>query len=84
MKILLIGASGFIGPHVVRKLASEGHEPRAAGRIYNIAKLNAYSELEWVQRIGQVVTWEGRVVPVSKELMPQHLRVPYNTSSIGS
>ena len=55
--------------------------PRAAFRwvIYNLAELNSYSELEWVQRIGQVVNWQGRVVPVSKELMPQHLRVPYNS-----
>jgi nucleoside-diphosphate-sugar epimerase len=35
---------------------------RAEGREYNVAEPQAFSEAEWVRRIGQAVGWKGHVV----------------------
>jgi nucleoside-diphosphate-sugar epimerase len=50
-----------------------------AGRIYNVASDQQFSELEWAQRIGQVAGWKGSVVAMSKERIPGHLISPLNT-----
>jgi nucleoside-diphosphate-sugar epimerase len=50
--------------------------PRAAGRIYNVAEPTAYTEAEWVAKIGSVVGWHGKIVTVPQE----KLAVPFNTA----
>jgi len=55
-------------------------EDRAAGRIYNVGEPNALTELEWVRSIGQAAGWQGEVVVLPKERIPQHLSVPYDLS----
>jgi nucleoside-diphosphate-sugar epimerase len=52
---------------------------RSAGRIYNIASEQQFSELEWAQRIGQVAGWKGSVVAMPKDRVPPHLISPLNT-----
>ncbi len=52
---------------------------RSAGRIYNIASDQQFSELEWAQRIGNVAGWKGSVVAMPKERIPAHLILPLNT-----
>lgn len=39
-------------------------DERGAGRIYNVAEPVAFSEAEWVRRIGEVAGWRGEVVTV--------------------
>lgn len=51
---------------------------RSAGRIYNVASDQQFSELEWAQRIGQVAV-KGSVVALPKEQTPAHLITPLNT-----
>ncbi len=42
----------------------------AAGRVYNVAEPNAFTEAEWVAKIAAVVGWNGRVIAVPEAKMP--------------
>jgi uncharacterized protein YbjT (DUF2867 family) len=50
-------------------------DPRAAGRVYNVAEPTAYTELEWVARIAEAAGWGGGVVTAPRGRLP----VPFNT-----
>jgi nucleoside-diphosphate-sugar epimerase len=52
---------------------------RGAGRIYNVASEQQFSELEWAQKIGHVAGWKGSVVAMPKDRVPSHLISPLNT-----
>ena len=49
-----------------------------AGRVYNVAEPDPYTEAEWTAKIGRVVGWQGRVIAVPRHQAPQHLILPYN------
>lgn len=51
---------------------------RASGRIYNVGEPNAYSELEWAQRVAAVIGWPGEFLVRPAEQLPAHLRAPGN------
>jgi len=51
---------------------------QAAGRIYNIAAEQHFSELEWARKIGDAIGWKGSLVPVPADKTPAHLRMPLN------
>jgi len=53
---------------------------QAAGRIYNLAEERAFTEMEWAEEIGRIVRWKGKVVAVSDDQIPGHLRIPYNAA----
>ena len=50
MRVLLIGAYGFIGSAIARRLVAKGHEVRAFGRDIDFGARSA-PELEWVRAI---------------------------------
>jgi nucleoside-diphosphate-sugar epimerase len=50
----------------------------SAGRIYNVAEPDSYTEAEWTAKIGAVLGWQGRVIAVARHQAPQHLILPYN------
>ncbi|HTA72299.1 MAG TPA: NAD-dependent epimerase/dehydratase family protein [Bryobacteraceae bacterium] len=52
--------------------------PRAAGRIYNIAADQHFSELDWARKIGDAMGWKGSLVPVPADKTPAHLYMPVN------
>ena len=52
---------------------------RAVGKIYNIASEQQFTELEWMQKIGEVAGWKGSVVTLPKEQTPPHVLMPLNT-----
>jgi nucleoside-diphosphate-sugar epimerase len=52
---------------------------RAAGRIYDIASDQQFSELEWAQKIGEATGWKGSVLALPKDRIPGHLQSPLNT-----
>ena len=75
-------AANWLGPrgyveNVAAATALATAAPAAAGRIYNIAEKEAFSEADWVRTIGSVVHWNGAVRALSKDALPAHLRVPY-------
>ncbi|MBM2850793.1 MAG: NAD-dependent epimerase/dehydratase [Anaerolineales bacterium] len=43
---------------------------RAAGRIYNVAEVQALSGEEWVRHIALAAGWNGKIVVVPKGLLP--------------
>jgi nucleoside-diphosphate-sugar epimerase len=65
---------GYVGD-VAAAIALALTDPRAAGRVYNVAEPTACTEAEWVARIARVVGWPGKVVAVPRGRLP----VPFNT-----
>ncbi len=51
---------------------------RAAGRIYNVGETFTFTMSEWVDKIGQVAGWQGRVVFVPRGRLPEPLRRDIN------
>jgi nucleoside-diphosphate-sugar epimerase len=50
-------------------------DARAAGRIYNVAEPDPLTETEWIRAIGEVVGWNGDIVPVDAEKLPNAFSV---------
>jgi nucleoside-diphosphate-sugar epimerase len=55
-------------------------DDRAAGRIYNVAEPDVLTMTEWIQAIGDVAGWNGQVIPVPADQLPEHLRDTFNWS----
>jgi nucleoside-diphosphate-sugar epimerase len=64
--------------NVAHAIALAATSERAAGRVYNVADPDPYTEAEWTAKIGEVVSWPGRVVAVPRHQAPPHLVLPYN------
>jgi nucleoside-diphosphate-sugar epimerase len=73
------GPRGYV-ENVARGIALAATAPKAAGRIYNLAEAEAFTEIEWAERIGRIAAWTGSVLPVSPDLVPEHLKLPYNSA----
>jgi nucleoside-diphosphate-sugar epimerase len=50
----------------------------AAGRVYNVAEPEPFTEAEWAEKIGAILGWRGRLILVPKQHAPKHLVQPYN------
>jgi nucleoside-diphosphate-sugar epimerase len=61
---------------VAAAIARAIEDDRAAGRVYNVAERPAFTEADWVRRVGEVLGWRGRVetVPVGRIPVPQDFR----------
>src|SRR5262249_33474765 len=59
-------------------LAMENHQ--AAGCVYNVAEPTAYTEAEWVRRIGEAIGWEGEIAAIPDRDLPEPLRQPFDYS----
>jgi nucleoside-diphosphate-sugar epimerase len=78
MRVLAIGATGFIGPHVVRRLLRRGHDVAVLHRGRTSAGLP-----DGVQHVrgdrsalGDVAGWNGEVVTMPDGQLPEHLNTP--------
>lgn len=70
---------------VGRAIAAAVTDPRAAGRIYNVAEPDAPTEAEWIRRVAEALGWGGRLVVADDAALPevllpgipaeQHLRI---------
>jgi uncharacterized protein YbjT (DUF2867 family) len=49
-------------------------DDRTAGRVYNVGEPEALTEAEWVRAIGEAAGWQGRVLAVSPDRLPDGLR----------
>lgn len=49
---------------------------RAVNRIYNVGEEGAWSRAEWVRSISRAVGWDGEVIAMPEDLLPEHLRSP--------
>jgi nucleoside-diphosphate-sugar epimerase len=73
------GPRGYV-ENVAAGIALAATSSKAAGRIYNLAEPQSFSEVEWVERIASLAGWAGSVLPVSVDLLPAHLKLPYNSA----
>ena len=48
-------------------------DERAAGRVYNVGEADPLPWAEWVREIGRAAGWDGEVVAVSEDRLPEHL-----------
>lgn len=62
--------------NVADAVALAATDGRAANRIFNVGEEDAWSRADWVRAIGRAVGWEGEVVVVQENLLPEHLRSP--------
>ncbi len=62
---------GFV-ENVAAAIALAIEDERAAGRIYHVAEEPAFTEADWVRRIGAAAGWPGRVetVPIGRVPLP--------------
>ena len=65
--------------NVAAAIALAATDDRAAGRVYNIAEPESFSEEEWARKIAKVAGWQGEIITLPKDSMPAHLRMPYRT-----
>lgn len=68
---------GYVG-NVALAIAMAAVDDRAAGRTYNVAEPDALTMAEWVQAVGKVIGWRGRVVEVPRDRLPGSLRAGIN------
>jgi len=58
-----------VGSAIVLAVTDE----RAAGRVYNVGEQDPPSWTEWVREIGRAAGWDGEVVAVPGDRLPEHL-----------
>jgi len=73
------GSRGYV-EDVARAIALAATSDAATGRTYNVAELDAPSELGWAQRVGAQMGWDGELVVLPDERTPNHLRRPGNAA----
>jgi nucleoside-diphosphate-sugar epimerase len=66
--------------NVAAALALAAVSGQAAGRVYNVAEMPAFTELEWARKIAATTGWDGEFVTLPKERTPAHLAPPGNTA----
>ncbi len=67
----------FVG-NVADAIARAVIDDRAIGRTYNVAEPPGRTELEWIKAIARQVDWDGEVIPLSTDRLPEHLRDDLN------
>jgi len=53
-------------------------DDRSAGQIYNVGEPFTFTMAEWVEKIGVIAGWHGRVVTVPRGRLPEPLRWDIN------
>jgi len=66
--------------NVAAAIALAAVSEQAAGRIYNVAEIPAFSEVDWARKIAAATAWEGEFVALPKERIPVHLLQPGNSA----
>jgi nucleoside-diphosphate-sugar epimerase len=68
---------GYVG-NVAAAIALAVSDRRAAGQVYNVGDEAAYSEAEWVERIGAAAGWKGAVHTVPDDQLPEESGQPHD------
>ena len=51
-------------------------DQRAANRIYNVGEEDALTRAEWIKLVGQIAGWNGEIITMPKDQLPEHLKSP--------
>jgi nucleoside-diphosphate-sugar epimerase len=70
---------GYVG-NVAAAIALAVTDARATGRIYHVCEEPTLTEKQWVQAIGKAAGWDGIVVTLPEEQLPERLATKINTS----
>jgi nucleoside-diphosphate-sugar epimerase len=63
--------------NVAQAIALAVLDERTSGRIYNLGESSVPTMAQRVRVLGQVAGWDGAIVPLPDDRLPQHLRAPY-------
>ena len=63
---------------VGRAIALAATDERASGRVYNVAQPETYSERQWARIIADAHGWEGEIVALPPEALPESMRWDYD------
>jgi nucleoside-diphosphate-sugar epimerase len=63
---------------VAAAIALAAADERAAGRVYNVAQPEAYSEAQWARMVADAHGWQGEIVVVPHDEMPESMRSDYD------
>lgn len=66
---------GYI-ENVVDAVVSATTDERTGNRIYNVGEKHAQTRTEWIRNIGRAVGWDGEILAVPKDELPEHLKSP--------
>ena len=61
--------------NVAAAIAAVVADARSAGRVYNVAPKATLSEEQWVRAIAAAAGWDGQIVRVPSEVLPDAMRV---------
>jgi nucleoside-diphosphate-sugar epimerase len=64
--------------NVAAAVALTAESEHAAGRVYNVAEAESFSELEWGRMLADVTGWGGEFVVVEDDEAPASVRIPEN------
>lgn len=72
------GMAGFRGTwgyveNVAAAIVLAVIDERATGRIYNVGEPDAPPMADWVRTVGRVAGWNGDVIEVARDRLPEHL-----------
>ncbi len=67
----------FVG-NVADAIARVVIDDRARGRIYNVAEPPGRTEPDWIKAIARQVGWNGEIIPLPTDRLPEHLRDDLN------
>jgi nucleoside-diphosphate-sugar epimerase len=70
---------GYVG-NVAAAIALAVTDSRATGRIYHVCEEPTLTEKEWVQAIGKAAGWNGTIITLPEEQLPERLARKINTS----
>jgi nucleoside-diphosphate-sugar epimerase len=62
---------------VARAIVRAVTDERATSKVYNVGEGNTPTLADRVRRIGGVIEWDGRILSIAPERMPEHLRTPF-------
>lgn len=72
-------ARGYV-EDVAAAIALAASDERASGRVYNVAQREAYSEAEWARIVADVHGWQGEIVAVPAETLPESMQWDFDDS----
>jgi nucleoside-diphosphate-sugar epimerase len=64
--------------NVAAAVALAAESERAAGRVYNVAEAESFSELEWARMLAVEIGWDGEFVVVDDGEAPASVRIEGN------
>jgi nucleoside-diphosphate-sugar epimerase len=62
--------------NVAHAIVLAATDARAADRVYNVGEPDAPAYADWLRQIGEAAGWEGEVITLSRDRLPQQLLPP--------